>query len=77
MLLEVAQVLVHTVRLVSPDEAADGGRPEQNRRIEDAEHEGVLLAANQRVVVEHVVEVPHVGEREPGGLKRALHSTRP
>ena len=61
-LLELDQVLIHRLRLVASDEAGDGGSAEQGRRVHHPQHEVVLLAADRRVLVEHVVEVGDVGD---------------
>jgi hypothetical protein len=74
ILLEVGEVLLHRELLVAPDEAADGVRAEPLCGVEDAEHEVVLLPADGRVVVEHVVEVGDVGEPDPVLFERGPHA---
>ena len=74
--LEVDQVLVHRVLLVAPHEPAHRVHPEQHRRVHRALHEVVLLAADARVLVQHVVEVADVRDPDAEGLLRRLHALR-
>ena len=62
--------------LVAPDEAADGVEAEPLRRVEDPQHEVVLLLPDRRVVVQHVVEIPDVRDADAGRVHRRAHALR-
>ena len=63
-------------RHVAPDEPADGVNAEQHRRVEHALHERVLLRANRRIGVQHVVEIADVRQFEPRRGQRGLDAPR-
>ena len=73
-LLELDQVLVHRLRLVTPDEAAHRRHAEQHSGVHHGDHEVVLLAPDRRVLVQHVVEVRDVSDRDTGRGDRRLDS---
>ena len=75
-LLEVDQVLVHRALLVAADEAADRVDAEQRRRVEDPQHEVVLLLPDGRVVVQQVVEVADIRDADAVRLQGRLDAAR-
>ena len=62
------------MRLIPPHETAHGVDAEQHGRVEHAQHELDLLAANGRIVMQHVVEIPDV--RQPDAGAPSACSTR-
>ena len=76
-LLEVDQVLIHRLGLVAADEARHRRHAEQRCGVHHGEHEVVLLAADRRVLVQHVVEVADVGDRDTGRVDGREHPLRP
>ena len=76
-LLEIDQVLIHRLGLVATDEARHRRHAEQRRGVHDADHEVVLLAANRRILVQHVVEVADVGDRDTCRVDGCEHTLGP
>jgi hypothetical protein len=76
MILEIAQILVHAVRLVPSDETTHRVHAEQDGRVEHAQHERVLLAANGGILMQHVVEIADVRQPEAGCTEALADAAR-
>ena len=72
--LELGEVLLHREPLVAADEPAHGADPEPGRRVEYTAQELVLLPPDDGIVVQQVVEVGDVGQRDAACVERGLHA---
>ena len=60
-----------------PTKPVTAGTPSSDGGVHDGEHEVVLLAPNRRVLVQHVVEVADVGDRDTGCVDGREHTLGP
>ena len=70
---ELDQVLLERQLGVAAHEPADSAYAERVRRVEDAPQKFVLLPSDGRIVMEEIVKVGEIGERQPVSVERSLH----